>query len=311
MNERGRFAPSPTGELHLGNARTALLSWLWARKGGGGYAIRIEDIDTPRVRPGMAEQQLAELAWLGLDWDGPPVFQSQRSGLYEDALRKLGDHVYECFCSRAEIAAASAPHGDEGPRYPGTCASLTRAQRAERRRTRSPSLRLRVPAGPLTFQDEIAGHQSFDTQQLVGDFVLRRGDGIFAYQLAVTVDDGVMGITQVLRGADLLSSTARQILLHRMLGQREPRWAHVPLVMATSGERLAKRDKSLSLAALKARGADPRLIVAHLARLSGLDAPDRCEHRELTEGCTLDRVPRNSWPVGTLLVQLARRLLRP
>ncbi len=109
MNERGRFAPSPTGELHLGNARTALLSWLWARKGGGGYAIRIEDIDTPRVRPGMAEQQLAELAWLGLDWDGPPVFQSQRTGLYEDALQKLGDHVYECFCSRAEIAAASAP----------------------------------------------------------------------------------------------------------------------------------------------------------------------------------------------------------
>src|SRR2546428_77229 len=119
MNERGRFAPSPTGELHLGNARSALLSWLWARKGGGGYAIRIEDIDTPRVRPGMAEQQLAELAWLGLDWDGPPVFQSQRTGLYEDALQKLGDHVYECFCSRAEIAAASAPHGDEGPRKGG------------------------------------------------------------------------------------------------------------------------------------------------------------------------------------------------
>jgi len=195
MNERGRFAPSPTGELHLGNARTALLSWLWARKGGGGYAIRIEDIDTPRVRPGMAEQQLAELAWLGLDWDGPPVFQSQRTGLYEDALQKLGDHVYECFCSRAEIAAASAPHGDEGPRYPGTCANLTRAQRAERRRTRSPSLRLRVPPGPLAFHDEIAADQSFDTRQLVGDFVLRRGDGIFAYQLAVVVDDGAMGIT--------------------------------------------------------------------------------------------------------------------
>ena len=291
MNERGRFAPSPTGELHLGNARTALLSWLWARTGGGGYAIRIEDIDTPRVRPGMAEQQLEELGWLGLDWDGPPVFQSHRTSLYEEALRKLGDHVYECYCSRAEIAAASAPHGDEGPRYPGTCASLTRAQRAERRRRRSPSLRLRVPAGPLTFQDEIAGHQSFDTQQLVGDFVLRRGDGIFAYQLAVVVDDGAMGITQVLRGADLLASTARQILLHRLLGQREPRWAHVPLVIAGSGERLSKRDKSLSLSALRKRSVDPRQVVAHLARLSGLAAPDACEARGLLAGFSLSKLP--------------------
>ena len=291
MNERGRFAPSPTGELHLGNARTALLSWLWARTGGGGYAIRIEDIDTPRVRPGMAEQQLEELGWLGLDWDGPPVFQSHRTSLYEEALRKLGDHVYECYCSRAEIAAASAPHGDEGPRYPGTCASLTRAQRAERRRTRSPSLRLRVAAGPLTFHDEIAGHQSFDTHQLVGDFVLRRGDGIFAYQLAVVVDDGAMGITQVLRGADLLASTARQILLHRLLGQREPRWAHVALVIAGSGERLSKRDKSLSLSGLRKRGADPRQVVAHLARLSELAAPDACEARDLLAGFSLSKLP--------------------
>jgi glutamyl-tRNA synthetase len=291
MNERGRFAPSPTGELHLGNARTALLSWLWARKSGGGYAMRIEDIDAPRVRPGMAEQQMEELGWLGLDWDGPPVFQSHRTALYENALRKLGSDVYECYCSRAEIAAASAPHGDEGPRYPGTCASLTRAQRAERRRTRSPSLRLRVPPGPLGFHDEIAGDQSFDTRQLVGDFVLRRSDGIFAYQLAVVVDDGAMGITQVLRGADLLASTARQILLHRLLGQREPRWAHVPLVIAASGERLSKRDKSLSLSALRGRGVDPRQVVAHLARLSGLAAPDACEPRDLLAGFSLSKVP--------------------
>src|SRR5437868_10787745 len=300
MNERGRFAPSPTGELHLGNARTALLSWLWARKGGGGYAIRIEDIDTPRVRPGMAEQQLAELAWLGLDWDGPPVFQSQRAGLYEDALRKLGDHVYECFCSRAEIAAASAPHGDEGPRYPGTCANLTRAQRAERRRTRSPSLRLRVPPGPLVFHDEIAADQSFDTRQLVGDFVLRRGDGIFAYQLAVVVDDGAMGITQVLRGADLLSSTARQILLHRLLGHRELRWAHAPLVVAPGGERLSKRDRPLSLSALGARGADPARIVAVLAHLSGMTAPDRCEPRQLIGSFSLSKVGKAPVPIGPL-----------
>src|SRR3989440_7500647 len=300
MNERGRFAPSPTGELHLGNARTALLSWLWARTGGGGYATRIEDIDTPRVRPGMAEQQLEELGWLGLDWDGPPVFQSHRTSLYEEALRKLGDHVYECYCSRAEIAAASAPHGDEGPRYPGTCASLTRAQRAERRRTRSPSLRLRVPAGPLAFHDEIAGDRSFDTQQLVGDFVLRRGDGIFAYQLAVVVDDGAMGITQVLRGADLVSSTARPILLPRLLGHREPRWAHAPLVVTPGGERLSKRDRPLSLSALRARGADPRRIVADLAHLSGMTGPDRCEPRQLLGSFSLSKVPKTPVPIGPL-----------
>jgi glutamyl-tRNA synthetase len=275
METTGRFAPSPTGELHLGNARTALLSWLWARSEGGGYLLRVEDIDRPRVRPGMAEQQLSELRWLGLDWDGEPVYQSQRTGLYEDALRKLGENVYECFCSRAEIAAvASAPQGDEGPRYPGTCASLSREERERRRRARAPALRLRVPPGSLKFHDEILGDYAFDTQATVGDFVLRRADGIFAYQLAVVVDDGAMGVTQVLRGADLLSSTARQILLHRLLGQREPRWAHAPLVLGPGGERLSKRDRSLSLSALRARGVDPRQVIAHLAQISGLERPD-------------------------------------
>jgi len=298
--ERGRFAPSPTGELHLGNARTALLSWLWARKEGGGYVLRVEDIDTPRVRPGMAERQLDELRWLGLDWDGPPLFQSDRVPRYEDTLRRLSEHIYECFCSRTEIAAASAPQGDEGPRYPGTCARLTRAQREERRRTRAPALRLRVPPGSVAFHDEILGGQAFDTQQLVGDFVLRRGDGVFAYQLAVVVDDGEMGITQVLRGADLLPSTARQILLHRLLAQPEPRWAHAPLVVAASGERLAKRNRSLSLSALRARGVDPRQVVAHLARASGLEAPDRCSPLELVGGFALSKVGRNPVAIGRL-----------
>jgi len=300
MNEHGRFAPSPTGELHLGNARTALLSWLWARQADGTYSMRVEDIDVPRVRAGMADRQLEEMAWLGLDWDGPPIFQSQRTDLYEDALRNLSGHVYECFCSRAEIAAASAPQGDEGPRYPGTCASLTRAQREQRRRTRAPSLRLRVPPGPLSFHDEILGEQTFDPHQLVGDFVLRRGDGIFAYQLAVVVDDGAMGITQVLRGADLASSTARQIILHRLLGHREPRWAHAPLVLAQSGERLSKRDRALSLSALRDRGADPRRIVAELARLSGMTAPDLCEARQLLGVFSLSKVPGIPVRIGPL-----------
>jgi glutamyl-tRNA synthetase len=300
MNEHGRFAPSPTGELHLGNARTALLSWLWARQADGEYTMRVEDIDLPRVRAGMAERQLDELAWLGLDWDGPPIFQSRRTDLYEDALRRLCGHVYECFCSRAEIAAASAPQGDEGPRYPGTCANLTRRQREQRRRTRAPSVRLRVPPGLLAFHDEILGEQTFDTEQLVGDFVLRRGDGIFAYQLAVVVDDGALGITQVLRGADLLPSTARQIVLHRMLGHRAPRWAHAPLLLGESGERLSKRDRSLSLSALRDRGADPRRIVADLAHLSGMTAPDRCEPRQLLGAFSLSKVPRTPVRIGPL-----------
>ena len=301
MEPRGRFAPSPTGELHLGNARTALLSWLWARSEGGGYALRVEDIDRPRVRPGMAEQQLEELRWLGLDWDGAPVFQSQRTHLYEDALRRLGEQVYPCFCSRAEIAAAaSAPHGDEGPRYPGTCAQLTRAQRVETQKARTPALRLRVPPGVIAFDDALLGPQVFDVQAMTGDFVLRRADGIFAYQLAVTVDDGAMGITQVLRGADLISSTPRQILLHRLLGQPEPRWAHAPLVLSSAGERLSKRDKALSLSALRAQGADPRKLVADLARLSGIQTSPACEPDELLSGFSLARIPRTAAPAGNL-----------
>jgi glutamyl-tRNA synthetase len=296
MIQRGRFAPSPTGELHLGNARTALLAWLWARSEGGEFAMRVEDLDAPRVRPGMAEQQLEELKWLGLDWDGEVMFQSRRSAAYQEAIVAIQGYTYECFCSRAEIAAsASAPHGDEGPRYPGTCRDLTPAQRDERRKTRAPSLRLRVPDGEISWIDEILGEQIVDTQKLVGDFVLRRADGIHAYQLAVVVDDGAQQITQVLRGADLATSTARQILLHRLLGQREPKWAHAPLVLSASGERLSKRDKSLSLASLRSQGKSPRQIVAELARISGMpisNAENEVSPRELIARFTPQRVPK-------------------
>jgi glutamyl-tRNA synthetase len=313
IGQRGRFAPSPTGELHLGNARTAILAWLWSRSEEGGFTMRVEDLDRPRVRPGLAARQLRELAWLGLTWDeGPdprtgaesgsrgPYQQSARTRQYETALERLGDHVYECFCSRAEIAAASAPHGpqDDGPRYPGTCARLTGAQRAERRRTRVPALRLRVPPGPVRFQDELQGPQQFDPQATVGDFVLRRADGIFAYQFAVVTDDAAMGVTQVLRGEDLLPSTARQILLYRLLGLTEPRWAHAGLVLGPSGERLSKRDRAASLAALRDSGRDPREIVDALCELSGLP---RMPGRTLAERVTtfaLDRVARGNVRAG-------------
>jgi len=303
---RGRFAPSPTGELHLGNARTALLAWLWAKRAGGGFTLRIEDLDRPRERPGTADRQIAELAWLGLDWDeGPdprtgaelgsrgPYRQSQRTRLYEDAIGGLGDRVYECFCSRAEIAAAaSAPHGDEGPRYPGTCANLTSAQRSERRRTRPPALRFRVPPGAVAFDDEIQGRQEIDVQAETGDFVLRRADGIHAYQLAVVVDDAAMGISQVLRGADLLSSTARQILLYRALGLPIPRWAHAPLVVAATGERLAKRDRALSLDALRKRNVDPGRIVGELLRLSGQNGAPEQSLAERARSFEVGKVPK-------------------
>jgi glutamyl-tRNA synthetase len=295
MIEQGRFAPSPTGELHLGNARTGLLAWLWSRSERGRFLLRIEDLDLPRVRSGLAERQQEELRWLGLTWDEEPLLQSQRGAAYEAAIGTLGDQVYECFCSRAEIAAsASAPHGDEGPRYPGTCRSLTISQRAERRKTREPSLRLRVPEGAISFDDELAGPQSFDTQAMVGDFVLRRADGIFAYQLAVVVDDGAQKITQVLRGADLLSSTARQILLYKLLKLPEPRWAHAPLVLSSSGERLSKRDRALSLSTLMQQGEDPRGIVSRLARLSGLEAPDKVDPADLVGKFTLAKVSRGA-----------------
>ena len=294
MSAHGRFAPSPTGELHLGNARTALLAWLWARSEGGRFSVRVEDLDRPRVRPGLAAQQLDELRWLGLDWDGEVMFQSQRSAAYDAALQRLD--TYPCFCSRAEIAAAaSAPHaGEEGPRYPGTCRDLDSGQRSERARTRTPALRLRVPAGAVEFEDLLSGRQRFDPQAEVGDFVLRRADGIHAYQLAVVVDDAAMGIDQVLRGADLLPSTARQILLYRMLGAAEPRWAHAPLVLSAEGQRLQKRDRPTSLSALRAAAAEPRHLIALLASISGLPAPaEGCAPGELVPRFAPGLVPRH------------------
>ena len=323
MTPRGRFAPSPTGELHLGNARTALLAWLWARKSGAGFTLRIEDLDRPRCRPGLAELQLEELSWLGLDWDegpsatsphedlGPhaPYRQSQRAHLYDAAIEQLREagHIYECFCSRAQIRAASAtseasaPHGpqDDGPRYPGTCANLSPAEILERRKSRPPALRLRVPLGPIEFVDQIAGPQRFDPGAEVGDFVLRRADGIHSYQLAVLVDDAAMGITQVLRGADLLPSTARQILLRDRLGFRAPEWAHAPLLFGPPGpdgqpQRLSKRAGAETLSTMRARGDDPQRIVASLAHSSCLIGPEieRCSPNDLVANFSLDRISR-------------------
>lgn len=282
---RGRYAPSPTGTLHLGNLRTALLAWLFARCVEGAFVLRIEDLDRPRIRPGVAGQMLADLRWLGLDWhEGPdvggpsaPYSQSERLAIYEVYLQQLANAglLYPCYCSRAEIArVASAPHSEEGPRYPGTCRDLSMARRRRyQAEGRLPSLRLRVEdARVVSFTDLMAGSVTQQVQKVTGDFIIRRSDGVFAYQFAVAVDDGLMRINQVVRGADLLSSTARQILLFESLGFPVPTFAHVPLLLDNQGQRLSKRAESLGLEPLRAKGATPAQVVGQLAASCGLVA---------------------------------------
>ncbi len=280
---RGRYAPSPTGDLHLGNLRTALLAWLFARSAGGQFVLRIEDLDRPRVRLGASERMLYDLRWLGLNWDegpdigGPyaPYTQSERQEIYTNCLQRLADKglIYPCYCSRGEIArAASAPHGDEGPRYPGTCRHLTQAQRRQHEvNNRRPCLRFRIDDERIvSFTDLVAGPVEQQVQQAIGDFVVCRSDGIFAYQFAVVVDDALMHINQVVRGVDLLQSTPRQILLYEALSFPVPTFAHVPLLLDEHGKRFSKRIQSAGLEPLRAAGATPAQVVGQLAADCGL-----------------------------------------
>jgi len=279
------LAPSPTGALHLGTARTALLAWLAARAEHGDVVLRIEDLDGPRVVPGAAEAIAADLQWLGLDWDeGPdlggafgPYRQSERSDHYERALMVLdrAGRLFRCSCSRAELNASSAPHGDLGPRYPGTC------REGPRHPARACSLRFRMPAGE-SFVDRLYADQAASVGD---DFVVRRSDGLYAYQLAVVVDDIAMQVSEVVRGADLLESTPRQIALYRALGASPPRFLHVPLVVGSDGTRLAKRHGSTALADYRKQGVAPERLVGALAASVGLAEPGE----ELRPG---DLVPR-------------------
>ena len=282
----GRLAPSPTGLLHAGHARTFLLAWLYARARGGRVLLRIDDLDGERCRQEFVDRALYDLEWLGLDWDGPVYFESSGLEAVQKAVSSLLERglAYACTCSRTEIRnAESAPQqGVAEPRYPGTCRGRYRSlMAAEAESGRSPLVRLRVPDGPVAFTDGLFGPQSFDVQREVGDFMIARRDGAPAYQLAVVVDDHLQGVSEVVRGADLLASTARQLLITRALGLPAPSYFHVPLVTDPNGRRLAKREKDLGIAELRARGADPRAIVAWAARSAGLLVPERATAREV------------------------------
>ena len=291
----GRFAPSPTGSLHLGNLRTAVLAWLFARSTGRRFLLRMEDLDRNRVRPGIAAQQEADLAALGVTFDDHPVLQSLRFDRYAAALDQLQDLTYECFCTRREIAeAASAPH-DGVPRYPGRCRDLSTTQRAERRLTRAPAVRLHADAAVWTVTDALHG----DVTGVVDDLVLGRNDGVVAYHLAVVVDDAAMGVDQVVRGEDLLTSAPGQAYLAALLGHRSPTYAHVPLAVNAAGDRLAKRDGAVTLSDLARAGVAPHEVLNLLAASLGLAAEDE----PVTLPMLLDRfvpsaLPRTPWVVA-------------
>lgn len=301
--------------IHVGNARTALAAWLSVRSRGGTFVWRLEDLDPPRVVPGMAEAAVEDLSWLGLDWDegpdigGPhaPYIQSQRSQLYEEALGRLAaaGHLFPCRRSRKDLQAiASAPHGPPGPEsgtpYPAAFrpGSLDPDWLGQLRCAASPdaAIRFRVDDRPVKWTDQVYGALSERVDQTVGDFVLKRRDGLYAYQLAVVVDDILMGITEVVRGADLLDSTARQIQLIEALGGRVPSYAHVPLVVNAQGEKLSKRDAGLTLRSLREAGVRPEALIGCFGWSLGLlDRPEPCRAAELVPLFSWEKVGRETW----------------
>ncbi|HRC85283.1 MAG TPA: tRNA glutamyl-Q(34) synthetase GluQRS [Thermoanaerobaculia bacterium] len=310
---RGRWAPTPSGLLHVGNARTALVAWLSIRRQGGRFLWRLEDLDPPRVVPGMAEAAEEDLRWLGLDWDegpeplgGPvgPYLQSQRTAHYQQALARLAGagRLFPCRLSRADLARiATAPHGSpEGPPYPVQLrpAELPSGWYEDHLAGLSPaaSLRFRVDEAPVSFEDRLYGPATESVSETVGDFVLQRRDGLYAYQLAVVVDDLAMGVTEVVRGADLLASTARQIQLIEALGGKPPVYGHVPLVENAQGEKLSKRDRGLTLRSLREAGVPPERLVGEFASSLGLlERPEPCRPQDLVPLFDWSLLRREDW----------------
>ena len=301
--EVGRFAPSPSGRMHLGNLLCCLLAWLSARSAGGRVVLRIEDLDPARCPRSFAALLEEDLRWLGLYWDeggstgGPhgPYYQSERTALYQRCFDQLAAQglVYPCFCSRAQRHAASAPPRSDGQVvYAGACRGLTPAQVREKSRVRPAAARLRVQPEIIRFEDGHLGAYAEDMPADCGDFLLRRSDGVFAYQLAVVVDDALMGVTQVVRGADLLSSTPRQLYLYRLLGLPAPRFYHLPLLLAPNGRRLSKRDGDQSLENLRQKYT-PEQVVGRLAYVAGLlPRPEPVAAAGLVSGFSWEKVPK-------------------
>ena len=296
----GRFAPTPSGRMHLGNLFTALLAWLDVRHEGGRLVLRIEDLDTQRTSPEYAGQLMDDLRWLGLSWDEggltPAYMQSCRGAYYEEAFHRLEEKglIYPCYCSRTQRAAASAPHREDGAVvYSGKCFYLTPQERAAlEAEGRRPAWRVRCPELEVTVDDGNCGTYTENLARDCGDFIVQRSDGVFAYQLAVVVDDALMGIDRVVRGRDLLCSAPRQAWLHEVLGYPPPRFFHVPLLLAPDGRRLAKRDKSLDMGALRDRFTAPELtgLLAFWAGL--LDRPENVTAGELVPAFSWAKVPK-------------------
>ena len=288
----GRFAPSPSGRMHLGNIFSAMLAWLSVRSRGGEMVLRIEDLDPDRCRPAYAETLKEDLLWLGLDWDREQEPQSARTEVYARQFQSLSHLIYPCYCTRGELHAASAPHASDGRvLYAGTCRHLTQAQRAEK--TKAPAWRLTVPDRVYGFEDGLQGWYEENLATECGDFIIRRADGVYAYQLAVVTDDGDGGITEVVRGMDLLDSTPRQLYLYELLGLKPPKFYHVPLLLAADGRRLSKRERDLDMGALRQRYT-PEALLGQLAHLSGLlEHPEPASAADLAAIFRWDKVRKN------------------
>ncbi len=295
-----RLAPSPTGALHLGNARTFFINWLLARQNGWRIVLRIEDLDGPRIKRGADTGAIQDLRWLGIDWDEGPVYQSSRMALYSQAVEQLLErrHAYPCICTRREASlAASAPHAEDGAQvYPGTCRDRFASVEAARQSCGcGPAIRFRVPEGPVEFVDRFRGPLRYhNAAEQLGDFVIAKSDGTAAYQLAVVVDDADMGITQVVRGDDLIDSTPRQLLLYRALQMemKIPSYTHLPLIVGTDGRRLAKRHGDTRLSHYRGVGVPVGRVRALLARWCGIECDADVSMNTILEQFTMARLPR-------------------
>ena len=323
---KGRFAPSPSGRMHLGNIYAALISWLSAKKDGGSWLLRIEDLDRQRCKREWADQLMDDLLWLGLEWDEGPTpagnacnaknestakiaggaapqsfFQSERDSIYQKYFRALEEHglVYDCFCRRADLLASSAPHANDGtPIYAGTCRDLSAADRERLLKERSPAKRIRLPDRESVFVDGHYGQQKCKLARDCGDFILRRADKNFSYQLAVTVDDALMGVTQVARGRDLLTSTHQQLFLYNALGLAVPQFYHFPLLVNKEGRRLSKRDKDTDMGYLRSRFA-PQEIIGKLMFLCGMAPTDKAmDLQEAAAFFAWNKLPQENIVVG-------------